>query len=306
MAAAEKLAGLFGPGPLVVGPTVRDLRAAHPSARAALAGLRVAPAWPDAPRPVSSDELLPERALDGDADAVAGAGGARPTSRCCAGGAARLDTLTAYLERGPRSRRPPTCSSCTPTRSLRLKPGHRAHPVHPVRGPAASRSGRDRPRPPPRAGVGAGARSRRKFKPVVPNGRWLYLRRDVSLHQAADDSPGSPAGGRRFTRWRTMKSRQSAMASGLVSACRPVNPMGCCPRYQRAEQGELAVPRRRARRPTRGWDISRTAMLRASLATRSAAERPAAPCTCSRPRVARGAGRSRSRGPPRAEGRPRP
>ena len=70
MAAAEKLAGLFGPGPLVVGPTVRDLRAAHPSARAALAALRVAPAWPDAPRPVSSDELLPERALDGDADAV--------------------------------------------------------------------------------------------------------------------------------------------------------------------------------------------------------------------------------------------
>ena len=69
MTAAEKLAGLFGPGPLVVGPAVRDLRSAHASARAALAGLRVAPAWPDAPRPVSSDELLPERALDGDADA---------------------------------------------------------------------------------------------------------------------------------------------------------------------------------------------------------------------------------------------
>ncbi len=81
MAAAEKLAGLFGPGPLVVGPAVRDLRAAHPSARAALAGLRVAPAWPDAPRPVGSDELLPERALDGDADAVAAWSRTR-TSRC--------------------------------------------------------------------------------------------------------------------------------------------------------------------------------------------------------------------------------
>jgi DNA-binding PucR family transcriptional regulator len=99
MAAAEKLAGLFGPGPLVVGPTVRDLRAAHPSARAALAGLRAVPAWPDAPRPVSSDELLPERALDGDADAVAVlvTHAYRPL---LAGGAALLDTLTAYLEQG--------------------------------------------------------------------------------------------------------------------------------------------------------------------------------------------------------------
>src|ERR1700742_1732726 len=99
MAAAEKLAGLFGPGPLVVGPTVRDLRTAHPSARAALAGLRVAPAWPDAPRPVSSDELLPERALDGDADAIR----VLVTSAyqpLLAGGAALLDTLTAYLEQG--------------------------------------------------------------------------------------------------------------------------------------------------------------------------------------------------------------
>ena len=100
MAAAEKLAGLFGPGPLVVGPTVRDLRSASASARAALAGLRAAPAWPDAPRPASSDELLPERALDGDADAVAGPGRRRCTSRCWPAGPALLDTLTAYLEQG--------------------------------------------------------------------------------------------------------------------------------------------------------------------------------------------------------------
>jgi hypothetical protein len=99
MAAAEKLAGLFGPGPLVVGPTVPDLRAAHPSARAALAGLRVAPAWPDAPRPVSSEELLPERALDGDADAVRVLV-SHAYQPLLAGGAALLDTLTAYLEQG--------------------------------------------------------------------------------------------------------------------------------------------------------------------------------------------------------------
>src|SRR5579863_448385 len=99
MTAAEKLAGLFGPGPLVVGPAVRDLRSAHASARAALAGLRVAPAWPDAPRPVGSDELLPERALDGDADAAADLV-THAYQPLLAGGSALLDTLTAYLEQG--------------------------------------------------------------------------------------------------------------------------------------------------------------------------------------------------------------
>ncbi|HEX9042106.1 MAG TPA: helix-turn-helix domain-containing protein [Trebonia sp.] len=99
MTAAEKLAGLFGPGPLVVGPAVRELRSAHASARAALAGLRAAPAWPDAPRPVSSDELLPERALDGDPDAAAVLV-AHVYQPLLAGGSALLDTLTAYLEQG--------------------------------------------------------------------------------------------------------------------------------------------------------------------------------------------------------------
>jgi PucR C-terminal helix-turn-helix domain/GGDEF-like domain len=99
MTAAEKLAGLFGPGPLVVGPAVRDLRSAHASARAALAALRVAPAWPDAPRPVGSDELLPERALDGDADAAADLV-TQAYQPLLAGGNALLDTLTVYLEQG--------------------------------------------------------------------------------------------------------------------------------------------------------------------------------------------------------------
>ena len=51
---------------LVVGPVVPDLLAAGDSAAAAVAGLRAAPAWPDAPRPVLADDLLPERALAGD------------------------------------------------------------------------------------------------------------------------------------------------------------------------------------------------------------------------------------------------
>src|SRR5580704_16859176 len=61
IAAAERFAGRFGPGPVIAGPLVRDLRTASVSARAALAALRAAPAWPDAPRPAGADDLLPER-----------------------------------------------------------------------------------------------------------------------------------------------------------------------------------------------------------------------------------------------------
>ena len=99
MAAAEKLSGLFGTGPLVVGPTVPDLQSASPSARAALAALRAAPAWLEAPRPVGADELLPERALDGDADAVRILV-TQVYEPLLPGGPALLDTLTAYLEQG--------------------------------------------------------------------------------------------------------------------------------------------------------------------------------------------------------------
>ena len=59
----------FGEGPVVIGPVVPDLVHAHISARAAVAGLRAAPGWPEAPRPVTSDDLLPERALAGDGHA---------------------------------------------------------------------------------------------------------------------------------------------------------------------------------------------------------------------------------------------
>ena len=63
---AEKLSDEFGPGPVVTGPVVDGLSRAAESAAAALAGLRAAPAWPGAPRPVPADALLAERALDGD------------------------------------------------------------------------------------------------------------------------------------------------------------------------------------------------------------------------------------------------
>ena len=69
LGATEKLLVGFGDGPGVVGPAVPRLDEATESARAALAGYRAAPAWPAAPRPVAAADLLPERALAGDAEA---------------------------------------------------------------------------------------------------------------------------------------------------------------------------------------------------------------------------------------------
>ncbi|NUO36833.1 MAG: helix-turn-helix domain-containing protein [Dermatophilaceae bacterium] len=96
----EQVADCFGPGPIVLGPTVPHLFAAGRSARAALSGLSAAAAWPDAPRILDADSLLPERALAGDPPArrvlvdrihrPLGAKGHVPL----------LQTATAYLESG--------------------------------------------------------------------------------------------------------------------------------------------------------------------------------------------------------------
>jgi hypothetical protein len=64
--AGRVLVDLFDAGPVVIGPVVADLGHAHRSAAAALASLRAAAGWPEAPRPVRSDDLLPERILAGD------------------------------------------------------------------------------------------------------------------------------------------------------------------------------------------------------------------------------------------------
>lgn len=64
------LAGHYGEGPVVVGPVVPDLLSAHVSAAEAVAGLRAAAGWPTAYAAsggaLTSDDLLAERALDGD------------------------------------------------------------------------------------------------------------------------------------------------------------------------------------------------------------------------------------------------
>ena len=67
--AAALVSDCCGEGPVVVGPPAVDLLGAQDSARAAVAGLRAAPGWPQAPRPVHADDLLPERCLSGDASA---------------------------------------------------------------------------------------------------------------------------------------------------------------------------------------------------------------------------------------------
>ncbi|WP_416446871.1 PucR family transcriptional regulator [Leucobacter sp. HNU] len=63
---AARLADGFSDGPIVLGPPVENLVEASRSARAALAGVAVARSWRGASRPVSADDLLPERALAGD------------------------------------------------------------------------------------------------------------------------------------------------------------------------------------------------------------------------------------------------
>ena len=95
-----RVADSFGPGPIVVGPTVPHLFAAGRSARAALSGLTAAPAWPQAPRVVEADALLPERALAGDQPArrVLVDRIHRPLSR--ANHAPLLETAHRYLEGG--------------------------------------------------------------------------------------------------------------------------------------------------------------------------------------------------------------
>jgi hypothetical protein len=93
------LVDCFGDGPVVIGPTVPHLFAAGRSARAALSGLEAARAWPDAPRPVLADELLPERVLAGDGPArrVLIDRIYRPLSSA---GSALFETATTYLDGG--------------------------------------------------------------------------------------------------------------------------------------------------------------------------------------------------------------
>jgi DNA-binding PucR family transcriptional regulator len=94
-----KLSVAFADGPVVAGPTVDSLAEAHRSAVEALSGLRAVVGWPGAPRPARSVDLLPERALSGDAEAerLLIDEIARPLHEATP---ALLATVEAYLEAG--------------------------------------------------------------------------------------------------------------------------------------------------------------------------------------------------------------
>lgn len=98
-ALTQHLLSTFGPGPVVIGPAAVTLVEVARATRAALAGVVAAPAWSIAPRPVSADDLLPERVLVGDTmarerliaiayDPIVRAGGAL------------ADTIATYLDCG--------------------------------------------------------------------------------------------------------------------------------------------------------------------------------------------------------------
>ncbi len=85
--------------PVVIGPTAPTLSAANWSATEAIAGMNAVAGWTGAPRPVAARELLPERALIGDASAIAALETEvmRPLGDA---GPALTETLDAYLDSG--------------------------------------------------------------------------------------------------------------------------------------------------------------------------------------------------------------
>ena len=189
------VADSFGPGPIVVGPTVPHLFAAGRSARAALSGLSAAPAWPDAPRIVESEALLPERALAGDPPArrILVDRVHRPLS--AAAHAPLLQTATTYLETrrfvgGDRSHplRARQHGALPPRADQRP---HRLRPRHPAR----SLGRADRPRPGP-------ARRRRP------------------LHRRRQPLPRAPA---HAVRWARRWSRMPCRRVGSPTSSRGVS-----------------------------------------------------------------------------------
>jgi hypothetical protein len=99
LALVRSIVGFFGPGPVVLGSPVAHLMDAAISTREALSGYRAAVGWPEAPRPVSAHDLLPERALAGDGHAR------RALARelydpLLASGGGLLETLITFLDQG--------------------------------------------------------------------------------------------------------------------------------------------------------------------------------------------------------------
>lgn len=94
-----ELLSAFSAGPVVIGPTAPTLTAAYHSASEAISGMNAVAGWSGAPRPVLARELLPERALMGDASAIAAlhTDVMRPLADA---GPTLTETLDAYLDCG--------------------------------------------------------------------------------------------------------------------------------------------------------------------------------------------------------------
>lgn len=96
---ARLIAPHFGPGPVVLGERAADFDDVGASVRTTTTAVRAAAGWPDAPRPVSIADLLPERALAGDARARADL--LELAYRPLTAEPHLLVTASAYLERTP-------------------------------------------------------------------------------------------------------------------------------------------------------------------------------------------------------------
>src|SRR5277367_4605741 len=89
----------FSDGPVIIGPTAPMLTAAHHSASEAISGMNAVAGWSGAPRPVLARELLPERALMGDASAIV-ALHTDVMQPLADAGPTLVETLDAYLDCG--------------------------------------------------------------------------------------------------------------------------------------------------------------------------------------------------------------
>jgi DNA-binding PucR family transcriptional regulator len=93
------LLSAFSDGPVVIGPSAPMLTAAHHSASEAISGMNAVAGWSGAPRPVLARELLPERALMGDASAIV-ALHTDVMGPLADAGPTLIETLDAYLDCG--------------------------------------------------------------------------------------------------------------------------------------------------------------------------------------------------------------
>ena len=95
----KDILGAFSDEPVVIGPTAPMLSAAYHSASEAISGMNAVAGWRGAPRPVQARELLPERALMGDASAIV-ALHTDVMQPLADAGPTLLETLNAFLDSG--------------------------------------------------------------------------------------------------------------------------------------------------------------------------------------------------------------